>query len=79
MTEENFSPQQSLQLIQSMIDKTKQNISDKSIYFLVWGWLTFIACTGQFILKHIYNYPKHYYVWWVVVIGIFFSIYEGIR
>src|SRR5258705_3134171 len=79
MIEENFSPQQSLRLIQSMIDKTKQDISDNGIYFLVWGWLTFIACTGQFILKHIYNYPKHYYVWWVVVIGIVFSVYEGVR
>ena len=79
MAEENFSPQQSLQLIQSMIDKTKQDISNNGIYFMVWGWLTFIACTGQFILKHIYNYPKHYYVWWVVIIGVIFSIYYSIR
>jgi hypothetical protein len=75
MAEENFSPQQSLQLIQSMIDKTKQDMSDKSIYFLVWGWITFIACTSQFILKHFYDYPKHYYVWWLIVPGIVFSIY----
>jgi hypothetical protein len=75
MTEEKFSPAESLQLIQSMINKTKQNISNKSIYFLIWGWLTFIACTGQFILKHIYNYPRHYQVWWVIVLGVFFSAY----
>jgi hypothetical protein len=73
MTEENFSPQESLRLIQSMITKTKQGISDKSIYFLVWGWITFIACTGQFVLKHIYNYEKHYQVWWLTVVGIIFS------
>lgn len=77
MSDENFSPQQSLQLIQSMIDKTKQDMSDKSIYFLVWGWITFIACTGQFILKHIYNYEKHYQVWWLIVLGIIFSAYYG--
>ena len=79
MEEENFSPEQSLKLIQSMIDKTKQDLSDNGIYFLVWGWITFIACTGQFILKHIYNYPKHYLVWWMVVLGVAFSIYQGIR
>lgn len=79
MTEEKFSPKESLQLIQSMIDKTKQDISDNSIYFLVWGWLTLLACTGQFILKHIYDYPKHYRVWWVIIIGIIFSIYQGTR
>ena len=77
MKEENFSPEQSLQLIQSMISKTKQDMSDNSIYFLVWGWLTFFACTGQFVLKHIYNYEKHYMVWLVVIIGIIFSVYQG--
>jgi hypothetical protein len=41
--------------------------------------LTFFACTGQFILKHIYDYPKHYYVWWVIVIGVVFSIYRGMK
>jgi hypothetical protein len=75
MSDDNFSPQQSLQLIQSMIDKTKQDISDKSIYFLVWGWITFIALTGQFVLKHICNYEKHYLVWWLTVVGIVFSIW----
>ncbi|MDP4263996.1 MAG: hypothetical protein Q8941_15820 [Bacteroidota bacterium] len=79
MQEENFSPAESLKLIQSMIDKTKQGMSDKSIYYLVWGWITFIACTGQFILKHIYNYEKHYMVWWLVVVGIVFSVYYSIR
>jgi len=79
MTEENFSPKESLQLIQSMIDKTKQNISDKGIYFLIWGWLTFIACTGQFILKHIMDYPKHYYVWWLTIVGIVLTIYYASR
>ena len=77
MHQENFSPEQSLQLIQSMISKTKQGMSDNSIYFLVWGWLTFFACTGQFVLKNIYNYEKHYLVWLVVIIGIIFSIYQG--
>ena len=67
MTEENFSPNKACRLIQSMISKTKQDMSDNSIYFLVWGWITFIACTGQFVLKHIYNYEKHYQVWWLII------------
>jgi hypothetical protein len=79
MNEEKFSPDESLRLIRSMINKTKQDISDKSIYFLVWGWLTFIACVGQFVLKHIYEYPKHYLVWWVVLIGVGFSVYQGTK
>ena len=79
MRDENFTPQDSISLIQSMIDKTRQNISDNSIYYLVWGWITFIACTAQFVLKHIYNYEKHYMVWWIIVIGIVFSAWYGSR
>ena len=73
MTEENFSPQDSLKLIQSMITRTKQDISDSSIHFLVWGWITFIACTSQFVLKSIFNYEKHYMVWLLTIVGIVFS------
>ena len=52
-------------------------MSDNSIYFLVWGWLTFFASTGQFALKNIFHYEKHYLVWLVVIIGIIFTIYQG--
>jgi hypothetical protein len=75
--EDKFSPEQSLQLIQQMITNTRQSMSDKSIYFLVWGWLTFAAFTGQFILKHVLNYEKHYLVWLVIIPGVIFSVYQG--
>jgi hypothetical protein len=79
MPEENFSPEQSLRLIQAMIDKTKQDISGKAHYFLVWGWITFIACVGQFILKHVVHYEKHYLVWLLVFVGIAYSVYMRIK
>ena len=79
MAEENFSPQESLQLIQSMIAKTRKDMGDNSSHFLLWGWITFVACTGQFILKHILNYEKHYLVWLLVIPGVIMSIYLGIK
>jgi hypothetical protein len=79
MTNENFSAEQSLQVIRSMISKTKQEMSDNGIYFLIWGWITFIACTGQFVLKHIIKYERHYLVWWLITVGIAFSIYNSIK
>src|ERR1044071_7562804 len=79
MTEEQFSPKESLLLIRSMIDKTKQDISNNAIYFLVWGWITFIACVGQFLLKRVFEYEHHYRVWFLIIIGIIFSIYQGRR
>lgn len=77
MNEEQFSPQESLRLIHTMIARTRQNMSDNSIYFLVWGWLTFFACIGQFVLKNLIRYEYHYQVWLITIIGIFFSIYQG--
>lgn len=78
MQQDNFTPEQSLKLIQSMITKAKHNFSDNSIYFLVWGWITFIACTGQFVLKNIINYDKHYQIWLLIILGVAFNIYKGI-
>ena len=78
MSEENFSPEQSLQLIQSMIAKARQDVTDNSKYFLLWGWLTVIAILGQFVLKVLVKYPHHYYVWFLLLIGIAMSIYWGI-
>jgi len=79
MIDEKFTPQESISLIQSMINKTRRNISDNSIYYLVWGWITFIACTAQFVLKHIYDYEKHYLVWCLIIIGVIFSAWYGSR
>ena len=79
MDQENFSPQESLKLIQSMIIKTRQDFGDNSKYFLVWGWITFVACIGQFVLKNVFAYEKHYLVWLLIIPGIIISTYMGIK
>jgi hypothetical protein len=79
MQEENFSPEDSLKLIQNMIEKTRKDFGDNSVHFLLWGWITFIAFTGQFYLKNVLHYPKHYLVWWIIVPGCIAAIYLGIK
>jgi hypothetical protein len=79
MAEENFSPAESLQLIQSMIAKTRRDMSDNSIHFLLWGWTTFAACLGQFILKNIIHYEKHYLVWLLIFPAAGIGAYLGMR
>lgn len=53
MTVQQFSPDESLQVIRNMIEKTREGISDGSKYFLVWGWGVFIGCSGSSIGKQI--------------------------
>src|SRR5215210_4410990 len=72
--DKNFSPQESLLLIQSMINKTKENLGHGGFHFLLWGWLTFAAILGQYILKVIFHYKHHYLVFLLTFIGIAASI-----
>jgi len=74
MSNENLTARESLQVIQSMIDKTKTNLGDNSIYFQLWGWLVFIACILQYILMVVVQYPRHYYAWMILFAGIIFSV-----
>jgi hypothetical protein len=75
--EENFSPQQSLQLIESMIKKVRNDIGENRFYFLLWGWLTFLAILTQFLLKVVFEYPHHYLVWLCVLPAVIITIIKG--
>lgn len=79
MQQENFSPQDSLKVIQSMLEKSKQDMRGNDVYFLMWGWLTFIACTAQFLLKHVFSYPHHYAVWLLTILGVILSILISVK
>lgn len=79
MENEHLSAKQSLILIQSMIDKTKTQLGDNSIYFLMWGWLVLIGCLLQYFLMVVIHYPHHYYAWFVIIIGVVFSTVYSIR
>ena len=67
---ETFTPEESLQVIRSMIEKTKTTVADNSIYFLLWGWLVFISAISQYILKVIVRTDRNPEVWWLMFIGI---------
>ena len=70
-SESDFSPQQSLQLIESMIDRAKDRFAEDGLMYLIWGWAVFICSIIQFVLLHVYQYEYHYVVW-VATIPIYF-------
>jgi len=72
VNEDEFSPTESLKLITQMIETTKNSISDRSHYFLLWGWAVVIGCLTQYFLKAILNYPQHYYAWLITPVAIVF-------
>lgn len=63
---EKLSPQQSLDLITSMINEAKGNVRHNSFYYLFWGWVLIIAHLGSFALSKIeFDYP---FVVWLIII-----------
>jgi cell division protein FtsW (lipid II flippase) len=70
MQEDNITQQQSLDIIESMINKAKNQFSENGFVYLLWGWVILVCSISQFILRSL-NYPKHYLVWmltWLALI-----------
>ncbi len=77
-TENDFSPQQSLQLIESMINRAKDKYAEDGSMYLVWGWLVFVCSIAQFLLLHVFKYEQHYIVWLATIpLFIYQAIYSG--
>jgi len=79
MDNNDFSAERSLALIQSMIEKVKQNLSENSFYFILWGWAVLLAAWGQYALKVFFAFPYHYYTWLLTVVAAVVSIIYGIK
>lgn len=51
--ETKFTEQQSLQVIQDMIENTKAKFQDNGFFYLLWGWLVLIASASHFIMMQL--------------------------
>jgi hypothetical protein len=54
--------------------KSAERYWRQPVYFLFWGWLTFLAILTQFLLKVVVDYPHHYLVWLAVIPGVIITI-----
>lgn len=76
---QHFSAAQSLQIIRSMIEKAKQDVANNSFYFLLWGWLIFIAAILHFVLIKFTDFAHPYIGWGLMWIGGIASMIKGIK
>ncbi|MEO7445753.1 MAG: hypothetical protein ABIT96_09940 [Ferruginibacter sp.] len=58
-----LNEQQSLQIIESMINKAKNNFSENGTLYLFWGFMVLVCCLVQFILLEVFHYEKSYLIW----------------
>jgi uncharacterized membrane protein len=75
MQDENFSPQESLRLIESMINQAKNRFSEDGHLYLLWGWAVLVCSTTQFVLMHFFHSPYHYYVWTVTWVLLIYQVF----
>ena len=71
----DFSPQQSIQLIETMINKAKDSFNEDGHLYLLWGWLVFLCSDVEFILYHFFHYSYHYWVW---IMSLAALVYQAI-
>ncbi len=73
MEEKTIQPEESLAIIQEMVQKTKQHYGDNSFYFILWGWLTFVAAMAHYLLLPVYS-EKSAIVWLLMPLGAIISL-----
>ncbi|MBC7849786.1 MAG: hypothetical protein H7Y31_08620 [Chitinophagaceae bacterium] len=62
MQEEPLSGNDSLLIIQNMINKVKNQFSEDGFMYLLWGWVILTCSVGQFVLLKL-DYKYHYMIW----------------
>ena len=67
MENKEINETEALAIIEQMIQKTKQGISDNGFYWILWGWLVFISAITDYSLLVFLNHPKHALVWGILM------------
>lgn len=75
MSEKEFTPQQSLALINEMINQVKHRYSEDGAMYLLWGWLVFACSVTQFVLVHFVRFERHYLVWMLTWLAVIYQLF----
>jgi hypothetical protein len=74
-----MNTQENLKLIEQMLMTAKKEVNDNGFFFLLWGWLVFIASTGCFILDFVFHSPYAAWIWILMPVGSVISIIAARR
>ncbi|WKN33080.1 hypothetical protein PZB74_06950 [Porifericola rhodea] len=78
MAQQTFTEADSWNTIQEMIILAKQEIRNDSFYFLLWGWLVFIASLTHYALLFT-SFEHPYMVWLLMFVGAAGTVYRTIN
>jgi hypothetical protein len=78
MDNQQLTPEASLALIQSMLERTRNNISNNGFYYIFWGWLVFAAAMIHYISLKL-GYEQGGIVWLLMPVGAVVTVIYGRR
>ncbi|MBL0145757.1 MAG: hypothetical protein IPP48_08330 [Chitinophagaceae bacterium] len=78
MNQENFSPQESLQVIESMIGKVKTSYHDTGVGPILWGCVVTI-CSIVSYFAHVYKHPQWFAIWLLTLVAVVPQIVISIK
>jgi hypothetical protein len=74
--ERNLTEKQSLDIIEEMINKAKNQFSEDGFMYLLWGWVILFCSLGHFILHQIVGYGKPWQIWGVTwIVAVYMIVY----
>lgn len=77
MEEKELQPNESLALIESMINTAKNKLADDGFYIIFWGWLVFVAALINYF-SWLFNIQAGFLVWPILMpLGGIFSYFWG--
>ncbi len=79
MEEKEITERESMELITSMINKAKSQVSENGFLYIIWGWVILICCVVQLLSDHFFHYPKAYYTWFSTYAVVLFQIIYLVR
>ncbi len=70
----NLSAEESLAIIEGMINKAKNKFSDGSFLYLLWGWVIFACSLGHFLMIKFKLFKEPEMVWMLTWAAVIFQI-----
>ena len=70
MAQEQLTPEQSLNIINRVLDKTRRRYEENGLIISLWGFMTMLAGITQYIMIRM-GYGPSGYVWFVTMIPMF--------
>jgi hypothetical protein len=64
---ETFNQEKALALIEEMIGHAKKEVHDNGFYYMLWGWLVFVAAITDYTLLTVFESHQHAMVWAILM------------